>query len=305
MSAQYKAGSQRRVWGEVEGWLWASPWVIGVLAFTVIPMALSFYWSFTSYEIVNPSRWIGLQNYISMLSDPFVAQSLGRTFYYAGVAVPLGLILGLGLALLVNQNVRGISFWRTIYYLPAITAVAAYARLWQFLLDRDYGLINNGLALLGIKGPTWFSPNWIIPAYILMSIWTVGGSMIVNLAGLQSVPTELYDAAKVDGATGPRLIWNITLPMISPVIFYNLVMGIIGAMQSFAAFYILTGGGGLSAPSEVGMVYMLYLYRNAFLLFRMGYGCALAWLLFLIILILTIIVFRSGQAWVHYEGEAH
>ena len=289
----------------LEGWLWTSPWIIGMLAFTLIPMVTSFYWAFTSYDIVNPPKWVGLKNYADLLSDPLVTKSLLNTLYFAGVSVPLGLVLGLLLALLVNQNVKGISFWRTIYYLPAVTATVAYALLWKFLLDRDYGVINTAMGLVGIQGPSWFSARWIMPAFIMMSVWTVGGSMIINLSGLQSIPTELYDAAKVDGASGVRLLRHITLPMMSPVIFYNLLMGIIGAMQSFTTFFVLTSDPNNSqVPSEIGMVYMVYLYRNAFFLFRMGYGSALAWLLFVIILILTLFVFRTARSWVHYPGES-
>ena len=290
---------------ELEGWLWASPRILGMLLFTIIPMAMSFYWSFTSYDIVNRAEWIGLLNYKDMLVDAMVARTLLNTFYYAGIAVPLGLLLGLLLALVVNQNVRGVSFWRTIYYLPAVTAGAAYARLWRFLLMKDFGLVNTVLEMIGIQGPNWFSSTWIIPAFILTSIWTVGGSMIINLAGLQSIPTELYDAAKVDGARALRLLRHITLPMMSPVIFYNLVMGLIGAMQSFSTFYIMLGGGSsLTGPSDIGMVYMLYLYRSAFLMYQMGYGCALAWVLFVVILLLTLLIFRSSSTWVYYQGES-
>jgi len=187
-----------------------------MLIFILGPMIVSFYWSFTSYEMVRPAKWIGLRNFAEMLRDPLMGKALVITFYYAGVSIPLGLVLGLLLAIIVNQNVRGVSVWRTIYYLPDITSTVAYAKLWNFLLQRDYGLVNNVLAMVGIKGPNWFSPNWIIPAFIMLSIWTVGGSMIINLAGLQSIPTELYDAAKVDGAAGWRLLRHITLPMMSP-----------------------------------------------------------------------------------------
>jgi multiple sugar transport system permease protein len=302
---QVRARSRDELKRNLEGWLWISPWLIGMLIFILGPMIVSFYWSFTSYEMVRPAKWIGLRNFAEMLRDPLMGKALVNTFYYAGVSIPLGLVLGLLLAIIVNQNVRGVSVWRTIYYLPAITSTVAYAKLWNFLLQRDYGLVNNVLAMVGIKGPNWFSPNWIIPAFIMLSIWTVGGSMIINLAGLQSIPTELYDAAKVDGAAGWRLLRHITLPMMSPVIFYNLVMGIIGAMQSFTTFFVLTGdlGSGWGIPTEIGMVYMIYLYRNAFFAFRMGYGSAMAWVLFVIILILTLLVFRSSSAWVHYTGE--
>ena len=295
---------KREFFRNLEGWLWISPWLIGLFLFVIGPMMTSLYWSFASYDIVNSPTWIGLENYKIIFHDPLVATSLKNTIYFAGISVPLGLFLGLLLAILVNQNVRGVSVWRTVYYLPAIVATVAYAQLWRFLLMRDYGLINNVLAVFGIEGPNWFSPTWIIPAFIMLSIWTLGASMIVNLAGLQSIPTELYDAAKVDGASGWRLLWNITLPMMTPVIFYNLVLGIIAAMQSFTTFFIITSDpSNWMTPSEIGMVYMVYLYKIAFFLFQMGYASALAWILFGIILILTLIVFRSSSSWVHYGGE--
>lgn len=299
-----KFWQQREFHRNLEGWLWTTPWLLGLLFFVIGPMIISLYWSFTYYDIVNPPRWAGLKNYQELLQDPLVWTSLKNTAYFAGVSVPLGLFLGLLLAILVNQNVRGVSFWRTIYYLPAITAVVAYAQLWRFLLNRDFGLINTILSFFGIKGPNWFSPDWIIPAFIMMSIWTLGGSMIINLAGLQSIPTELYDAAKVDGANGLKLLRHITIPMMTPVIFYNLIMGIIGASQSFTTFFVITSDpGNWMMPSEIGMVYMVYLYKNAFFLFRMGYGSALAWVLFVIILALTLLVLGTAKRWVHYSNE--
>ena len=307
---KWTTSKKRRFWQNrgfvrnLEGWLWISPWLLGLLLFVIGPMIISLYWSFTRYDIVNPPRWIGFENYKNLLEDPLVWKSLKNTAYFAGISVPLGLLLGLLLAVLVNQNVRGVSFWRTIYYLPAITAVVAYAQLWRFLLNRDYGLVNNSLSAIGIPGPNWFSPTWIIPAFIMMSIWTLGGSMIINLAGLQSIPTELYDAAKVDGANGGQLLRHITIPMMTPVIFYNLIMGIIGASQSFTTFFVVTSDpGNWMMPSEIGMVYMVYLYKNAFFLFRMGYGSALAWVLFIIILVLTLLVIKSASAWVHYSSD--
>ena len=288
----------------LEGWLWISPWLLGLLLFVIGPMITSLIWSFSSYDIVNPARFIGIDNYLGMVDDYLVIKSLKNTIYFAGVSVPLSLVLGLVLAIIVNQNVRGISIWRTVYYLPAIVSTVAYAQLWRFLLNRDYGLINNFLGSVGIDGPNWFSPRWIIPAFILLSVWTLGGSMIINLAGLQSIPTELYDAAKVDGADSLQLLRHVTLPMMTPVIFYNLIMGIIAAMQSFTTFFIITSDpGNWMTPSEIGMVYMVYLYKVAFYLFQMGYGSALAWVMFIIILVLTIIVFKSSKSWVYYGGS--
>jgi len=299
--------SRKEFQRNLEGWLWISPWLLGMAFFIIGPMVISFYWSFTNYQMVLPPQWVGLRNYTEMLKDPLIAKSLINTFYFAFVSVPLGLFLGLLLALIVNQNVRGISFWRTVYYLPAVTATVAYAQLWRYILHREWGVLNNLLLTFGIVGPNWFSPKWVIPAFIMMSLWTVGGSMIINLAGLQSIPTELYDAAKVDGAGGLRLLRHITLPMMSPIIFYNLIMGIIAAMQSFTSFFVILSDMGYTIqvpPGEIGLIFMVYLYRNAFWEFRMGYGSAMAWVLFVIILVLTLLVFKSSSSWVHYAGES-
>ncbi|MCC7353619.1 MAG: sugar ABC transporter permease [Anaerolineae bacterium] len=307
MAPRLRASARKELMRDLEGWLWISPWLLGMLLFIIGPMIISFYWSFTNYQMVLPPKWVGLRNYADMLQDPLIAKSLINTFYFAFVSVPLGLFLGLLLALIVNQNVRGISFWRTVYYLPAITAVVAYAQLWRYILHREWGALNNFLLTFGIIGPNWFSPKWVIPAFIMMSLWTVGGSMIINLAGLQSIPTEMYDAAKVDGAAGFRLLRHITLPMMSPIIFYNLVMGIIAAMQSFTSFFVLLSDLGYTIqapPGEIGLIFMVYLYRNAFWEFRMGYGSAMAWVLFVIILVMTLLVFRSSSSWVHYAGES-
>ena len=210
------------------------------------------------------------------------------------------MVLGLVLAIIVNQNVRGISIWRTVYYLPAIVSTVAYAQLWRFLLNRDYGLINNFLGSVGINRAELVLASLdhtrIYPAQRL----DVGRLDDFNLAGLQSIPTELYDAAKVDGADSLQLLRHVTLPMMTPVIFYNLIMGIIAAMQSFTTFFIITSDpGNWMTPSEIGMVYMVYLYKVAFYLFQMGYGSALAWVMFIIILVLTIIVFKSSKSWVY------
>lgn len=283
------------------GWLWASPWVLGFLIFTLGPMLASVYFSFTDFPVISPPKWVGLENYRTMLSDDkSIFQALKVTTIYAVVAIPLNLSLGFFLAILLNQPIKGVAVWRTVYYLPAVVSGVAVALLWQWIFNTDFGLANWLLSLIGIKGPRWLlDPGWALPALIIMSMWGVGGGMIINLAGLQSVPTHLYEAAEIDGAGVWRRFWTVTVPMVSPVIFFNLVMGIIGALQTFTQAFIMTGGG----PREATYFYMLHLYNNAFQWLKMGYAAALAWVLFFYILFLTLLVIRSSSAWVYYEGE--
>jgi multiple sugar transport system permease protein len=285
----------------LEGLLFASPFIIGLVVLFLGPLLASIYLSLTSYQVVRGARWIGLANYAEMVQDPLVLHSLRVTALWALGSVPLNLILGLLLALLLNQKVKGLAFWRTLYYLPSIISGVAIALLWTWMFEPRYGIVNYLLRLFfNIEGPNWLAePRTALPAIILMSLWSVGGSMLINLAGLQGVPTDLYEAADVDGAGAWRKFWNITLPMISPVILFNLILGIIGAMQSFSHFYIMTKGG----PNNATLTFMLYLYHQAFDYGRLGYGSALAWLLFLILALITALVFRSSSAWVHYESS--
>jgi multiple sugar transport system permease protein len=264
-------------------------------------MLASVYFSFTEFPVISPPRWIGLGNYRTMLSaDESILQALRVTTTYAVVAIPLNLSLGFFLAVLLNQPIKGVAVWRTIYYLPAVVSGVAVALLWQWVFNTDFGLANWLLDLVGIRGPRWLlDPSWALPSLIIMSVWGVGGGMIINLAGLQSVPTQLYEAAEIDGAGAWRRFRTVTIPMVSPVIFFNLIMGIIGALQTFTQAFIMTGGG----PREATYFYMLHLYNNAFMWLRMGYAAALAWVLFFYILILTLFVLRSSSAWVYYEGE--
>jgi multiple sugar transport system permease protein len=293
--------ARRRRWREtLEGYLWVAPWLIGFVLFVAGPMIASLLLSFSRYELANPPRFIGLDNYAEMLTDPRIPRSLWITTVFALATVPANLLLGLGLALLVNMNVRGVAFWRTVYYLPAVTPAVAYAQIWVWIFNKDYGLLNYLLSLVGIEGPSWLTDSqWIMPALIIMTLWGVGASMIINLAGLQSIPTELYEASAIDGATGLGRFIHITIPMMSPVIFYNLIIGVIGALQSFTTIFIISRGG----TREEGLVFMIYLYQQAFGLLRMGYASAMAWLLFLYILILTLLIFRGAAGRVYYEGQ--
>lgn len=292
---------QRRIFiRNLEGWLFASPWIIGLIVFFLGPMIYSIYLSLTSYNIVQAPLFIGLDNYRALFRDPLIWTSLRVTTIYAVVSVPLNIFLGLVLAILLNQNVRGIAFWRTTYYLPSVISGVAVALLWEWLFNGRYGLVNYLLELFfGIEGPNWLADTrTAIWAFVVIAVWQVGGSMLINLAALQGVPTALYEAAEIDGAGGWRKFANITIPMISPVIFFNLVMGIIGALKSFDLFFIMTEGG----PNNSTLTIMLYLYRMAFESLRMGYGSAIAWLLFVYLIVLTAIVFRSSSRWVYYES---
>jgi len=278
-----------------------SPWIIGFIVFTLGPMVASFYFSFTDYSIAKSPNWVGFANFLEMFfKDYRFWHSLKVTLTYAIFAIPMGLILGLLLALLLNTNVPGISLWRTLYYTPSVVSGVAVAILWAYLFNPQYGLINWMLSLINIKGPGWLnSPDWALWALIIMSLWGVGGGMIIYLAGLQGIPTTLYEAAEVDGATKIRQFFSITLPLITPVLFYNMVIGIISTFQIFTQVYVMTAGG----PVESTLFYNLYLYNNAFRYQRMGYASALAWILFIIVLVMTLLVFRSSAMWVYYEGE--
>jgi len=305
LSAEALAGFKRRERRRLlSGLLFSSPFWLGFILLTAIPMAASVYFSLTNYGVLTAPKWIGLKNYLDLPQDTAWTHALLNTVAYAVLAIPLSVGLGLLVAILLNQKVKGIAVWRTIYYLPSITPIVAYAVLWKWMLSRDYGVINSILGVVGIKAIDWLSdPYWIIVAFVMTSLWGVGGTMVINLAGLQSIPTDLHDAARVDGAGPLQVFLNVTWPMMTPVLFYNLIIGIVGAMQSFTFFFTLTQGWGNISYTDVGAVYMVYLYRVAFQLYRMGYGSAMAWVLFAIILVLTLLVVRTSRRWVYYEGE--
>jgi multiple sugar transport system permease protein len=300
-----RRGISRSVLREnVLGYLWISPWLIGFLVFTAGPMVASLVFSLQNYRIINEPQFIGLENYVTALTqDKVFWPSLGRTFYYMVVSVPLGLLGSLLLASLLNQRVKGESIFRTLFYLPSLTPAAAAALLWVWLLHYEVGLVNYILSLIGIKGPPWLgSTRWAIPALILISLWSGmgGGRMIIFLAGLQGVPQELYEAAEIDGANRLHRFRHITLPMISPTIFFNLVLGIIGALQVFTTAYITTKGG----PGRATWFFALHIFTHAFEYFDMGYASALAWCMFLMLMVFTIIQLRLSDMWVYYAGSA-
>lgn len=284
----------------IDGWIFALPWLLGFAIWTLGPMIASLIFAFTDYDMVTPPRWIGMGNLRELIRDPLIVHSLKVTTLYAVASVPLNICLGLILAMLLNSKIRGLRWYRTGYYLPSVLSGVAAALLWRWIFSPDFGLFNLVLSWFGIKGPAWLADErWALPALVIMSLWGVGGGMIIYLAGLQGIPTELYEAAEVDGAGLLAKTFHVTIPMMSPVIFYQLVMGVIGSLQVFTQGYIITAGG----PHNATLFYMLHLYRNAFEYFRMGYASVMAWVLFFYILILTLFVFKSSAAWVYYEGQ--
>jgi len=289
----------------VNGIAFISPWVLGFLLFTFFPITSSMYFSFTSYDVFTPPRWVGLRNFeTAFLRDDNVALALTNTFLFALTYIPLSQLCALFSASLLNVDVKGQSLFRTFFYLPSIVPAVASTIVWIWLLNPQYGIINILLRYLGIQGPGWFtSPQWAMPAYVLMSLWGIGGGIVIYLAALQDVPKELREAAELDGAGAWHRFLNVTMPMISPVVFFNVVIGIIGAFQVFAQVFIITGAYGAAGPGNKLLFYSLYLYRQSFQAFKMGYASALAWILFVIIMVLTLLVFRSSARYVYYAGE--
>jgi multiple sugar transport system permease protein len=286
------------------GYLFISPWIIGFLVFTLGPLVASLYLSFTEYNLLKPPEFIGLANYRQLLSDSDFWQSLHVTMYYAIVSVPLDLLVALLLAVLLNQNVRWMRLYRTLFYLPAVLPPVAVSVLWNWILNPEYGILNRFLGLLGLPQPQWLvTPQWTVPAFIVMSVWGVGTAMVILLAGLQDVPQSLYEAAVIDGASTWQKFRYITLPMLSPVLFFNLVMGVIGAFSYFTQAYVMGSGYGQGAGvNNAGLFYVLNIYLQVASL-HMGYASALAWVLFFIILLLTLLIFKSSALWVYYGGE--
>lgn len=284
-------------------YLFILPWVLGFLIFTVGPIIASFVLSFTEYDIILAPRFVGLGNFRELFNDPLFYTSLYNTLYIVVLAVPLGMVVSFAVALLLNQKVRFMAAYRTAYFMPSIVPAVASAALWLYLLQPQWGLLNGFLEALGIPGPGWLSSTvWSKPAIILLMVWGSGGTMIIYLAGLQDIPQSLYEAAEIDGANGWRKFRHVTLPLMTPSIFFTLVIGIIGAFQVFAIIFVLTDG--MGGPLNSTLVYMIYLFRNGFNFFRMGYASAMAWILFLIILALTWVQFKTASKWVYYEAAS-
>ncbi len=285
----------------IAGYVFISPWLIGFIVFIAGPMLASFIISFTRWNIVSDPKWVGFANYERIFTaDNDFIQALKVTFKYAVIYLPTFTIIGLAMAMALNAKIKGVGVMRTLLYLPYVVPGIAATLVWVWVLNSRYGLLNTVLAWLGIEGPNWFGdPKSALYGIVMIGVWGVGGSAVIYLAGLQNIPEHLYEAAIVDGASEWQKFWHITIPMLSPTIFYQLVMGLIGVFQTFTSSFVATGGG----PLKATFFYMLYIYNKAWESLRMGYASALAWILFAIILLITLLVFRSSAMWVHYEAE--
>jgi multiple sugar transport system permease protein len=292
--------SPLRIREAIDGYLCILPWFIGFVVFIAGPMIASLYLVFLDWDIITPPSWNGMGNIVQMLDDPLFWKSLYNTMYVTFISVPLNLILSLVLAVLLNSKIRGVYVYRTLVFLPSQTPAVANAMLWMWIFNPTFGLANFLLEKIGLSPVYWLSdPAWAKPALIIMGLWGIGGNIVIYLAGLQGIPRQMYEAATIDGATSWDSFRYVTLPMMSPVIFFNLITGIIGAFQSgFTTVYIMTEGG----PQNATLLYMLYLYRNGFEFFKMGYASTLAWVLFIIVGVFTLIQFVMAKKWVYYEG---
>ena len=283
------------------GLVMAAPWILGFLFFVAFPMIASLYLAMTRWDIFTSPKFLGMENFEVLLTEDHVFwKSMRVTTLFAVFSVPLQIAVGLGLAQLLNQKIRLLGMFRSIYYLPSVLSGVSIAIMFRWIFGTQYGLLNGTLELLGIEPVSWLGdPNIVLLSFILMSIWGSGANMLIYLGALQSVPTELYEAAEVDGAGSARKFFKITVPMITPVIFFTLINGIIQSLQEFQTPFILTGGG----PADSSLFIVLYLYRNAFQWFRMGYASAIAWIIFAYVLVLSLLVMKSSRAWVYYEGS--
>ncbi|WP_251050596.1 MULTISPECIES: carbohydrate ABC transporter permease [unclassified Microbacterium] len=287
------------------GYLFITPWLIGFLVFTAGAMVYSLYISFSNYNLAtNTARPIGLENYARLFEDPRVGVSLANTLFYVVMAVPLEIIFALILAMLLNRVSKGAGFFRTLYYLPKMTPAVATAAVFFLLLNGNSGAINQFLRLFGIQGPQWLvDPDWVKPSIVIMTLWTVAGTMVIFLAALKNVPTELYEVASLDGAGPIRKFFSITLPMISGAMFFNVIVLSIAAFQIFDQAYLLFWRDQSNSSPEASLFYAIYLFQQAFRQFNFGFAAAMAWLLFVIIMVITVIQVKFGNRFVYYEGD--
>lgn len=292
---------RRRIPSSFWGFLFITPWLAGFLLFTAGPMISSLWLSLHKYDLAT-STFVGGENYRRLLfKDPLFWKSIEVTLQYALLTIPLGIAASLSLAVLLNQRVHGIPLFRTLFYLPTTVPAVASAILWQWIFNADHGALNLGLGVFGIAGPQWLQDEkWTLSAFVIMSLWGAGGArMIIFLAGLQGIPETYYEAARLDGAGPWRQFRNVTLPLLSPVMFFNVILGTIGAFQVFTSAYVMTDGG----PNNASLFYALSIFRNAFIYLKLGKASAMAWILFVILLAITLAQFRVSRRWVHYEGE--
>lgn len=301
--AQRKKGLSRKAKDNLAGYLFISPWIIGFIGLTLGPLIFSLAASFTDYNITSKMNFIGFENFKRMFTmDDLFRTSLFNTLYYVIFSVPMTTAGAIVLGVLLNQKVKGMKFFRTIYYLPAVLSGVAVYFLWMQLLSPSTGLVNTMLGWFGIEGPAWlFDPEWTKPALLLMKMWSVGGGMLLYLASLQGVSPQMYEAADMEGASSWQKFLHITLPMISPIIFFDVITSTIGSFQIFQEAYVMTENGS-GGPGNSLLFYNLHMWKNAFEVFNMGYASAMAWLLFIIVMILTVVNMKLGKRWVHYEG---
>lgn len=287
------------------GYLFALPWLIGLVVFLIGPIVASVLLSFTNWNLISPARWVGLENYRDMIHSRDFWQSIKVTLFYASLSVPLYLILGLSLAVLLNQRLRGMYVFRTILFLPTVLSGVAVAVLWVSLLNPDLGVVNQVLQAIGIDDPPrWLlSPTWAVPAIVLMGVWGIGGGAIIYLAGLQNIPPALYQAARVDGANAWQTFRYITLPLLTPTLLFTLLIGLIEAFQVFDTAFVLGGGGGQGGTRGSLLFYVLNLWNEGFRNGRFGYASALAWVLVVVAAIVILLVFKTSSRWVYYESE--
>ena len=299
-SGRRVARRRREVRRTLNGLLFVSPWLLGALAFQVYPFFASLYYSFRKTTMLKPpGKFVGLDNYRLLLDDDLFWKSLYNTFYFLGASISIGTLGSLGLALLLNQNLRGMSLYRVIFYLPTIVPLAAVSVIWIWILHPQYGVLNYALDRLGLPTVGWFSdPDWAMPGLVIVSLWGLGNAMVIYLAGLQDIPIELHEAAALDGASAWDRIRNITIPLLTPVILFNVIVGMINGFQYFVQPYVITQGG----PADATLTYSLYLYQTAFQYFKAGYASAMAWVLFVIIMAMTLVLLRSSSRWVFYQG---
>lgn len=284
----------------IVGFLFISPWLIHFFGLIAFAMLFSLGISLTKTDLLTGFSFVGFGNFTRMFSDPLFWKSFRVTAYYTFILVPANVAVALAIAVLMNQKIPFQGVWRMIYYLPSVVSGVAVALLWGYVLNPRFGLLNAGLARIGIEGPRWlYSEQWAVPGFILMGLWGAGGAMILYLAGLQGIPTTLYEAADIDGANSWHRFWHVTIPLLTPTIYFNVLISIIASFQVFTQAYILTAGG----PNNATLTQVLYLYRKGFQDFQFGYASALAWALFVVIMVFTIFVVRSSDTWVHYEGE--
>jgi multiple sugar transport system permease protein len=283
-------------------YLFISPWLIGFMVFLLGPMIASIYLSFTNWDSFTDPVWVGLANYVRLLTkDEVFWKSLGNTFYYALFSIPLGMLVALWLSNLLNKKVIGRKLFRTLVYLPHLVPIVAVALIFRMILAPDSGPLNIFLSWFGIAGPAWLlDPDWVKPALILLSLWQAGGSTVLLLAGMKGIPVEFYEAAEIDGAGSVRQFWSITFPQLTPIIFFNLIMGLIGAFQVFSQVFILTSGG----PDNSSQMIVPFLFNEAFKNYHMGYASAVSWLLFLVVMFFTAIAFLTARKWIFYESES-